>query len=140
MPRSCSNMNLIYIPQNIWTWSLQNVKSKPSSIVSTIVVWKLCVDYYMLVPTEFPNFFILFSKEKKNVPCNVYLSVRTPVYIMDILSLSYRICYSEEKMLTKCCLLFALVLTYSLNPVPLVHAQDDNPPGLYLLLCCLWSC
>ncbi|XP_074343552.1 putative leucine-rich repeat receptor-like protein kinase At2g19210 [Apium graveolens] len=52
---------------------------------------------------------------------------------MDILSFSYIV---QEKMLTKCCLLFALVLTYSLIPVPLVRAQDDdNPPGFLSIDC-----
>ena len=42
-------------------------------------------------------------------------------------------------MIAECGILFALVLTLSLNPVPLVHAQDDNPPGLNLILRCLFS-
>ena len=41
-------------------------------------------------------------------------------------------------MLSINCLL-SVVLTYLINSVPRVHAQDDNPPGLNLILRCLFS-
>lgn len=38
-------------------------------------------------------------------------------------------------MLTKCSLLLTLVFTCSLNPIHLVHAQNDNPPGFLSIDC-----